>query len=197
MTNNYIFNDGSLESQVVQHQVKGIVVTVPKYTKLDNWLGEILEEDDEIKIIHLHFCYEQMTPGIRAEISNALHNYPYIRIALPLENMDKRSLNNKAKALGIFEVDPDYKLENVIESTKHPFTPSGVVKDDIDKLMEENKDKIKVVDYGKYRVGGDYTQPIGKEVTNDIIEPDNVVPNDKFIDKIKEFKDKRRRKKKQ
>ena len=191
--NEYIFDDGSLESKVLQHEIKGTVVKVKPYTKIDDWLAEIINEDDEIKKVFLHFCYEQVTPGIRAEINTALSNYPQIRIVLQYENMDRRTIENKAK---------DY-LD--IRRMKEHIPPSELLPidepDDIAyKILEENKHKIKTIDYGKFSVGGNDSLRSDKVTRNkDLDENDNYIHRSEhqnlFTDKINEFREKRRRKK--
>ena len=102
MNNKYVFDDGSLESKVLQHDIPDAqVFKVKPYTKLDDWLAEILEEDDNIKFVYLHFCQGDLIKpnvDIRTEISTALHNYPYLRIILRYEQMDKP--RNKRDATG-------------------------------------------------------------------------------------------------
>ena len=178
--NKYIFDDGSLESKVLQHDIPDAqVFKVKPYAKLDTWLAEILEEDDNIKFVYLHFCQGDLIKqdkDIRTEIATALHNYPYLRIILRYEQMDKPSIERRAANLGINVSD---KIQVIIPTTED-YDPNS--KEDLVKItLEGNKNKIKLIeynkekaqDYGKYTVGG----------------------NDSFDKKREEFKDKRRRKK--
>ena len=166
----YIFDDGSLESKVLQHEIRDAqVFKVKPYTTLDNWLSEIIEEDDEIKFVYLHFCQGDLIRqdvDIRTEIATATHNYPQLRIILRYEQMDRPGLERRAANYNI-------RLEP---------------KSDVDEILEANKDKIKTIDYGKYRVGGDV------DVT--VKGGDYNYETDPFKQKSEQFKDKRRRKKK-
>ena len=162
MTSDYCFDDGSLESKVLQFELIGqdvTVIKVKKYDKLDNWLVDVIEEDDEIRRCYLHFCYEDYVSSpidIRADIAKALHTYPQLRIVCQYENADRASIKRRAS---------NYGISLAVET---------------DQIIQENKDKIKQIDYSKYSVGGESTV-IGK--------------SDPFKFKSEEFKNKRRRKK--
>ena len=166
----YIFDDGSLEFKVLQRELAEwdpVVIKVGKYN-LNEWLVDVIEEDDNIKFCYLHFCTGSLIRtdvDIKADVAAALHNYPNIRIILPFEQQDKPSIERKAKNYGIV-------LEN--ESPQPP---------DINKLIEENKEKFHFVEYSDYK--GEQTKQA--EYNSE----------DSFKIKKEEFKDKRRRKKKE
>ena len=202
MANKYVFNDGSLESKVLQKEIPDAqVIKVGPYNNLNNlnnWLVDVIEEDDETKFCYLHFCTGDLIRtdvDIRGDIAAALHKYPQIRIILPFEQQDKPSIERKALNYGIKS-----EVDKLIEENKEKF--HFIEYSDYKSEGEiAEKDKVKV-DYGKYRVGGEdgVPAPIGKEVASDTITPAETggheAPSDPFINKLKELKDKRRRKKK-
>ena len=163
----YIFDDGSLEFKVLQKEIPdATVVKVGKYN-MNDWLLDVIEEDDNIKFCYLHFCTGDLIKpdiDIRADIAAALHNYPKVRIILPFEQQDRPSIERKALNYGI--------------------------KSEVDKLIEENKEKFHFVEYSDYK-GEEKKDPDYAKYTvggNDSVD---------FDKKREEFKDKRRRKKKE
>ena len=144
----FVFDDGSIESKVLQFEIKDAkIIKVDKFD-LNKWLSAI-DKDDQIKKVYLHFCYDQITPGIRAEVNTALANNPNLRIVLKYENMDKRSIENLAR---------QYKMTT--NTMKYNTKTNTVTKQDVevDKILQDNKDKIKFIDYSKYSVGGNDTE---------------------------------------
>ena len=133
--NKYIFDDGSLESKVLQKEIPDAqVIKVGPYSNLNNinnWLVDVIDEDDNVKFCYLHFCTGSLIRqdvDIKADVAAALHNYPNIRIILPFEQMDSPSIERKSKNYGIWQ------------DNKNPNEP------DIDKLIEENKEKFHFVE---------------------------------------------------
>ena len=156
----YIFDDGSLEAKVLQHEYPGTVIKVGEYN-LNKWLSEVIDEDDDVIKVYLPFCSSSLVRkdiDIRTDIAEAHHNYVFVRLILPYEQMDRPAIERKAAEYGI--------MPNLIMSTpEHAKDGRGILlsdkpvtKDEIEKLMEENKNKIKLLDfkpnYSKYSVGG-------------------------------------------
>ena len=102
----YVFNDGSLESKLIQYELKNNydvkVFDVKPYTKLDNWLAEVIDERDGIIKVFLHFPYEDyLLKGIRDEIMNAGLVYPKIRVIPWYEQAHRDGLAHRAANYGI------------------------------------------------------------------------------------------------
>jgi len=92
-----LFNDGSYEFRVLEYEMKQHynvnVVEVKPYTKLDNWLTEVIDETDEIQKIFLHFPQEDyITKDLRDEVNRANHLYPLLRIVPYYEKTSRDSL---------------------------------------------------------------------------------------------------------
>ena len=101
-----IFDDGSLESKVLQFELKTSydlnVVQVKPFSKLDNWLAEVIDETDEIQKIFLHFPSEDyITTDLRDQVNFANHNYPLLRIVPWYEKASRDSLKHRAANYGI------------------------------------------------------------------------------------------------
>lgn len=194
---NYIFDDGSISSKVLQQEIEAQVIAV-KDGKLEDWLSLISETG--ITKVYLHYCYEDYTPGLRAEIHTALSKNPDLRIICQYENIPKSDIEKRARLKKRLDLHDRSiaALENL-----------GYIK----QTLQENKDKIKFLDFkstataasdnilkydasnvtasntnfGKYSVGG-----------NDSLRSQKVTRSeDPFIKKSEEFKNKRRRKKKE
>lgn len=155
----YVIDDGSLTSKVLQYDIPvAQVIKVGPYN-LNQWLVDIIEEDDEIKFVYLPFCSGDLIKpdvDIRTDIATAMHNYPKLRIILPFEQMDKPGIERKAKNYGITTTVYEYKNDTM---TKKQDV-------DVNKLIEENKEKFHFVeysDYGKYTVGGNDSVDVKKE----------------------------------
>ena len=163
MTDSYIFDDNSLESKVLQHELSyARVIKVGSEYNLNKWLSEVIEETDEIIRVYLHFCSGTLVRpdiDIRTDIVEAHHRYPYLRIILPYEQMDRPTIERKAKEYGITN---EIKIGKVIAedviSSHQTGGKEGISEDFVQALIEEHKDKIKEIDfkpnYGKYSVGG-------------------------------------------
>ena len=101
-----VFDDGSLESKTLQFELKTSydlnVVQVKPFTKLDNWLAEIIDETDQIQKIFLHFPSEDyITTDLRDQVNFANHNYPLLRIVPWYEKASRDSLKHRAANYGI------------------------------------------------------------------------------------------------
>jgi hypothetical protein len=136
----YIFDDGSLESKVLQHEYPVTVIKVGPYN-LNKWLSEVIEETDDIIKVYLHFCSSTLLRqdiDIRTDVAEALHNYPYLRIIMPYEQMDKATIERKALEYGISD-----KIKEI------DFKSNKITAEEISRLYHEAKEN-----YGKYSVGG-------------------------------------------
>ncbi len=103
-----IFDDGSLESKVMQHELKNTyklnVFQVKPYTKLDTWLAETIDETDQVQKIFLHFPFEDYIDtkkDIRTEISEAGRKYPLLRVIPWYEQTHRDAIQNRANTYGI------------------------------------------------------------------------------------------------
>jgi len=142
-----IFDDGSLESKVLQFELKTSydlnVVQVKPFTKLDNWLAEIIDETDQIQKIFLHFPSEDyITTDLRDQVNFANHNYPLLRIVPWYEKASRDSLKHRAANYGIQEQTFKAIKQTEVASDKltaipHKEAPS----DEFVKKLEEYKDK--------------------------------------------------------
>ena len=215
MVSHFVFDDGSINSKVLQFEIKDAeVIEVKPYTKLDIWLAEIPIKD-EIQKIFLHFCSGDLIRqdvDIRTDVMEAQHKYPNMRIILQYEQMDRQTIENRAAKYGItLDKFKAVKHTEIASDILSPVAAGGheepseeFVKnlEQVNKSLEDNKDKIKIIDYSKYAVGGNDTVvpavpingvwPVSKEGKK-ILED----TADKFSSKSNWFKDRRRRKKKE
>lgn len=171
----FIFNDGSIASKVLQQEIEAQVIQV-KDGKLEDWLSLISE--DGITKVYLHYCYEDYTPGLRAEIHSELAKNPNLRIICQYENIPKSDIEKKAK----------FKAIKHTEIASDSLTPKELgghetpTEEFIKTLEKTQQDKIR---FSQYSVGG-----------NDSLRSQKVErTEDPFIKKSEEYKSKRRRKK--
>ena len=144
-----IFDDGSLESKVLQFELKTSydlnVVQVKPFSKLDNWLAEVIDETDQIQKIFLHFPSEDyITTDLRDEVNRANHLYPLLRIVPWYEKASRDSLKHRAANYGIQQTFKAVK-QTEVASDILKAGPEGVRKEgfteEFTKKLEEYKDK--------------------------------------------------------
>src|SRR4030095_6222742 len=126
-----IFDDGSLESKVMQHELKNTyklnVFQVKPYTKLDIWLAETIDETDEVQKIFLHFPFEDYIDtkkDIRTEIQEAGRKYPLLRVIPWYEQTHKDAIQNRANSYGVTAEQPKPEpdpIEYIGVGTNDPF----------------------------------------------------------------------------
>ena len=143
-----IFDDGSIESKVLQFELKTTydlnVVQVKPFTKLDNWLAEVIDETDQIQKIFLHFPSEDyITTDLRDEVNRANHLYPLLRIVPWYEKASRDSLKHRAA---------NYNIQQTFKAIKQTEVASDVITaktvpnkegftEEFTKKLEEYKDK--------------------------------------------------------
>ena len=206
LVSHFVFDDGTINSKVLQFEIKDAeVIEVKPYTKLDTWLAEIPQYKDEIQKIFLHFSSGDLIRqdvDIRTDVMEAQHKYPNMRIILQYEQMDRQTIENRAAKYGI----PQWteKHDKIVQEYESKQQKEVVIipRDPVDKIIEGNKDKIKIIDYSKYAVGGNDTVVPPKDKPNMLMVGDNPggresINIDPFTKKYNEFKDRRRRKKKE
>jgi hypothetical protein len=142
-----VFDDGSLESKVLQFELKTSydvnVVTVKADQKLDLWLAEVIDETDEIQKIFLHFPSEDyITTDLRDQVNIANHNYPLLRIVPWYEKTSRDSINRRAINYGVKLEAPKTQVE----------VKGGIDPDDEMKALEPEKKKYKAPYKKRYRV---------------------------------------------
>ena len=205
----FVFDDGSINSKVLQFEIKDAeVIEVKPYTKLDIWLAEIPIKD-EIQKIFLHFCSGDLIRqdvDIRTDVMEAQHKYPNMRIILQYEQMDRQTIENRAAKYGItLDKFKAVKHTEIASDILSPVAAGGheepseeFVKnlEQVNKSLEDNKDKIKIIDYSKYAVGGNDTVVAPKTYDTNINLKELKEEKDNFTNKSNWFKDRRRRKKK-
>ncbi len=112
MTNEKIvvFDDGSIESKVMQHEIKNTydmtVVPVDKYEDLPTWLDKAIKATEGLFTgiikIFLHFPFEDyITKDIRTEIMEATRKNPNIRIIPWYEQSPRQGIAIRAINYGI------------------------------------------------------------------------------------------------
>ena len=141
-----IFDDGSLESKVLQFELKTTydlnTVQVKPFTKLDNWLAEVIDETDQIQKIFLHFPSEDyITTDLRDEVNRANHLYPLLRIVPWYEKASRDSLKHRAANYGIEVNLGEYKPLVPGFTTGHIKDPDDEMKETFKSKSEEFKDK--------------------------------------------------------
>lgn len=154
MTDSYIFDDGSLESKVLQHEYPVTVIKVGPYN-LNKWLSEVIEETDDVIKVYLHFCHSTLLRqdiDIRTDVAEALHNYPYLRIIMPYEQMDKATIERKANEYNI-------KVQKIIAedvlSSAQVGGHEGLSDEFVKALQSEKIRNLEFQSkYSKYTVGG-------------------------------------------
>ena len=189
----FIFDDGSIAAKVLQQEIPNAQVVKVNSKKLEDWLNFISETG--ITKVYLHYCYEDYTPGLRAEIHTALRNNPNLRIICQYENNPRSDIEKKAVTIQI----PSNDFIKEREMTKTV---------DVEKVLEDNKHKITNINYSRYTVGGNDSLRSQKVTRNeDLDKNDNFIARreqdiddkptvDPFTKKYNEFLEKRRRKKK-
>ena len=195
LVSHYVFDDGSINSKVLQFEIKDAeVIEVKPYTKLEDWLTAIpIKDNEEIQKIFLHFCSGDLIRqdvDIRTDVMEAQHKYPNMRIILQYEQMDRQTIENRARKYGITTNTMTYNTKTNVATKQQDV--------EVDKILEDNKDKIKIIDYSKYAVGGNDTVVPGPAQIPEKPEfPSFQVDKDPFANKSNWFKDRRRRKKKE
>lgn len=132
-----VFNDGSIESKVLQHELKTSydlqVIDVPKYEDLQKWVEKAIEYTEGtlkgiLKII-LHFPIEDyIQKDIRDQIMAIQEKNPNLRIIAWYEQASREGLKNRAENYGIIDwkstpppepeqvkptIDPDDEMKNI------------------------------------------------------------------------------------
>ena len=181
-----IFDDGSLESKVLQFELKTSydlnVVQVKPFSKLDNWLAEVIDETDQIQKIFLHFPSEDyITTDLRDEVNRANHLYPLLRIVPWYEKASRDSLKHRAT---------NYGIEQTFKAIKQTEVASDILKGGPDEIRKEAFsdefiDKLK----------GTKPEFPSIQTNTPLVDPDDEMKEIAFKTKKEEFKDKRRRKK--
>jgi len=105
-----VFDDGSIESKVLQHELKTsydiTVVPVDKYEDLPKWLDEAIKKTEGlfkgIIKIFLHFPFEDyVTKDIRTQMMEIEHNNSNIRIIAWYEQAPRDRIKIRAANYGI------------------------------------------------------------------------------------------------
>ena len=115
-----VFDDGSLESKVLQFELKTsydiTVIPVSQYKRLETWLNEASIDTTKILKIFLHFPFEDyLLKDIRTEISEASHNNPNLRIIPWYEQASRESIKNRAANYGV-KAEPPIIFKKVKET---------------------------------------------------------------------------------
>jgi len=148
-----IFDDGTLESKVLQFELKTSydleVVKVEKYSDLQTWIEKAIEYTEGtikgiLKII-LHFPFEDyVQKDIRTEVMELHRKNPNLRIILWYEQAPRENIKHRAENYGIVEwklekptMEREYKKE-YIEKVGEVFKPTV----DPDDEMKENVKNI-------------------------------------------------------
>jgi hypothetical protein len=134
-----VFNDGSLESKVLQFELKTSydleVVNVDKYEDLQKWIEKAIEYTEGafkgiIKII-LHFPFEDyVTKDIRTQMMEIQRKNPNLRIIAWYEQAPRDGLKNRAANYGIVAEPTKIETEPFKGKTVEP------VKWEKDKVLE-------------------------------------------------------------
>jgi len=100
----YVFDDGSIGSQLLQHELKDqydiqTIKVAGKKEDIEDWFN-LIKQDYKI---HLHFCYEDYTEAFRRTIQKIEAKGFKNRIVLSYEGMDCVTMNKRAKQKGLGE----------------------------------------------------------------------------------------------
>ena len=145
-----IFDDGTIESKVLQFELKTSydIQTVPveKYSDLQIWIEKAIEYTEGafkgiLKII-LHFPFEDyVTKDIRTEKMELERKNPNLRIILWYEQAPRENIKHRAENYGIVE----WKLEKPAPVFKPVIDPDTQMKEEIQHIasdiIKENKEK--------------------------------------------------------
>jgi len=136
----YVFDDGSLESKVMQYELKNTydmtVIKAQPDKKLSEWLKQIDDQFNKIIKIFLHFPFEfYITKDIRTEILEAEHKNPKIRIIGWYEQASRDSIKHRAINYGIMDLGVKSKQE--VEEIKKSFEPDKTIIVDPDTEMKD------------------------------------------------------------
>jgi len=162
-----VFDDGSIESKVLQHELKTsydiTVVPVDKYEDLPKWLDEAIKKTEGlfkgIIKIFLHFPFEDyVTKDIRTQMMEIEHNNTNIRIIPWYEQAPRDRIKNRAANYGI--VAEPVKPNRVQEQLK-----------DIKETIIDPDDEMTINRTG---ISGKFNKPLGKNN----IDPDDEMKAD-------------------
>ena len=151
--NAIIFDDGSIESKVLQHELKTsydiTVVPVEKYEDLPRWLDEAIKKTEGlfkgiIKII-LHFPFEDyIQKDIRTQMMELERKYPNIRIIPWYEQAPREGIKNRAANYGIKQetfkaIKQTEVASDIIKGGPEGIRKEGFSKEFIEKLKKGKK----------------------------------------------------------
>jgi len=165
MTKVYVFQDGTLASQLLQAELRerdlDLDVKVVDSEDVIDWFTKI-EPDQKI---YLHFCYEDYIKDnekLRRELSKLEHLGFRNLIVREYEGLDKKTMEQRCKDRGFKHIKPEW-------TEKH------------DKIVEIEYDK-------KYlgKLGDSFTDKSNVETTNKVMEEYN--EDDKPVKKRRMFK---------
>jgi len=150
-----VFNDGSLESKVLQFELKTSydiqVIDVPKYSNLQEWVEKAIEYTENtikgiLKII-LHFPIEDyIQKDIRTEMMEIQRKNPNLRIIAWYEQAPRTNIANRAANYGIKQ--DTFKAVKQTEVASDKVTPYPKGKEDLSdefvKKLEESHTTVKL-----------------------------------------------------
>lgn len=145
-----VFDDGSIESKVMQHEIKNTydmtVVPVDKYEDLPKWLDEAIKATEGLFTgiikIFLHFPFEDyVTKDIRTEIMEATRKNPNIRIIPWYEQAPKQGIAIRAINYGIAPTIIENKTnkQEFVKDVEYMEKVGTVYKPEKEKPDTENK----------------------------------------------------------
>jgi len=147
-----IFDDGSIESKVLQFELKTSydIQTVPveKYSDLQTWIEKAIEYTEGafkgiLKII-LHFPFEDyVQKDIRDQVMELQRKNPNLRIILWYEQAPRQNIKNRAANYGILaEPAQDNKPQKIKEIEESIKSGSTLIANRIDP-DDEMKENVK------------------------------------------------------
>ncbi|HTH22896.1 MAG TPA: hypothetical protein VL854_11815 [Nitrososphaeraceae archaeon] len=168
MTKVYVFQDGSLASQLLQAELKerNIDVEVKDVQDLDLITEWFTKVDHKYKT-YLHFCYEEYTDNnelLRKEIDKIERLGFKNQIVREYEGLDLKTMYDRCKQRGfkqikfpkvaMGQVDPDDEMKDTVEAVRDVFKDkSDWFKNKRRRKVDNNKDESNTKEKDKSKTG--------------------------------------------